>query len=64
MTHSAENVLPARLAGTCTDCGTEMTCEHPNGLGGEGLAWPCPVCGNPMRMDGSHYVFPPGETDN
>lgn len=48
--------LPTRLTGACADCGTTTTCEHANGIGGEGLVWPCPVCGNPMGMDGSSYV--------
>jgi hypothetical protein len=33
-----------------------MTLTHENGIGGEGQAWPCPVCANPMRLDGSHYI--------
>lgn len=49
---------PTRLNGTCGGCGTETTCEHPNGIDGEGRAWPCPVCGNPVRMDGSNYTIP------
>lgn len=48
--------LPTTLTGTCADCGTTTTCEHENGIGGEELGWPCPVCGNPTRMDGSNYV--------
>lgn len=48
--------LPTRLAGTCGDCGTEMTLHHSNGIGGEGQAWPCPVCGNPMFVNGSDYA--------
>ena len=48
--------LPRRVTGTCGDCGTTTTCEHPDGIGGEGLGWPCPVCGNPTRMDGSDYA--------
>ena len=48
--------FPTRLTGTCGDCGTTTTCEHPNGIGGEGTAWPCLVCGNPMRLDGSGYL--------
>ena len=48
--------FPTRLVGTCTDCGTTTTCDHASGLGGEGLGWPCPVCVNPTRMDGSNYI--------
>lgn len=48
--------FPTRLTGTCVDCGTEMDLRHSKGLGGESCAWPCPVCGNPMRLDGSGYI--------
>lgn len=48
--------FPTRLTGTCTDCDTEITLSHPNSLGGEGLGWPCPVCGNPVRMNGADYI--------
>lgn len=41
---------PTRLTGKCAECGTTTTCDHPEGLGGEGLEWACPVCGNPTHM--------------
>ena len=48
--------FPTRLTGTCGDCGTAVSLEHPNGIGGEGQGWPCLVCGNPLRMDGAAYI--------
>lgn len=54
--------LPTRLDATCIDCGSTTTVTHPNGLGGEGRGWPCPVCGNPMTMHGSDYAPTTEET--
>jgi predicted RNA-binding Zn-ribbon protein involved in translation (DUF1610 family) len=50
-----EDTYPVQLSGTCPDCDTEMVLRHMDGVGGEGMGWPCPVCGDAVRMDGSEY---------
>lgn len=55
-TPSEQAAFPTHLSGSCVGCGTEISLRHPDGIGGEGQGWPCPVCGNPTRLDGSEYI--------
>lgn len=56
MSKTSEETFPRSLRGSCSDCQTEVYLHHPNGIGGEGQGWPCLVCGNPVRLDGSDYT--------
>lgn len=55
-TTESDEWFPTRVTGTCEDCGTTMTCEHPGGIGGEGDGWVCLVCGDQVRMVGSDHT--------